>query len=1279
MIAVPTAQAATGDDVLINEVLISTTGADREYIELYGTPGTSLEGLSIIEVEGDSASAVGEIDHIVTLPAGAELGGNGYYLIANTSAETEYGVTADLALADNFFENGTLTIALVDSEGLGGKGVGDTTDGITTLDSLASVDTGADDVTYLGAPVLGPDGSYAGAGWGRIEAGVDTDTADDWELLDFNLASPPNTPTPAGDAPQALVINEVLISTTSNDREYVELYGTPGTSLEGLSIIEVEGDSGSTQGQIDHIVTIPAGAEIGDNGYYLIANSLAESEYSVTADLALADNFFENGTLTIALVDSEGLAGKGVGDTTDGVTTLDSLASIDTGASDLTYLGAPVLGPDGSYSAAGWGRTEAGVDTDTVEDWTMLDFNLASPPNTPTASTSSGDGDGSGEAETVFLHDVQGTGGDSPLVGQTVTVEAVVVGDYEGASPELGGFFLQEEDADADADDSTSEGVFVYNGSSDSVSLGDHVKVTGTVSEYYSNTQINATSIEVIETGVALPTAATIEFPVSSLDDLEAYEGMVGTLPQELVVSEYYNYDQYGEVVVALPSIEGVDRVMNPTAVFAPDSAEAAALSDLNERSRITIDDGNTSSNPDVSIHPITRELFTLDNAFRGGDTVTGLTGPIFYSYSLYRILPYGDGDGYDTYTQTTAPSEPEDVGGDLTVASFNALNYFVSLDTADTCGPTEDQDCRGADDREEFERQHAKLMNALVGLDADVVGLVEIENTTGVEALATIVDGEDGAYGDGSGLGGLNDILGEGTYDYIVAGTDGVVGTDAIKTGIIYRTDAVTPLGASAVLDSEDFLDPLGVGSSKNRAAVAQSFTENSSGEVFSVAVNHLKSKGSACGETGEGGLEGNCNDTRTAAAEVLAEWIEGDPTGSGDSDWLILGDLNSYDKEDPIVALESAGYTDQIGAYQGEYAYSYVYDGEVGYLDYVMSSETLSSQVTGATEWHINSDEPDIVDYDTSYKSDAQAALFDDTTPYRASDHDAALIGLSLSGRTGGYTAPETTLDVTAEYTDTNGDGVPSIGDMVTFTGTVTNEGDYSLEGIALAETSDSDISGVFPTETTLAAGSTLTWTVDHVLLPKDFARGSVTYGATLDADGLDQLTDSDTIGDVEFAAFAADLIAALKNAIVVCVDGEVVTSLEPGQEFSVHVKKCTGKTLGKGTKVFIFSTPTELGSGSGTLTVPTTLATGSHRVAVYGADGELMGWVPVTVAASDEAAAGEEADDDSTTEASDEAAAGDSLASTGIGSLSWALALAATLAMLIGGLSVARARLR
>jgi uncharacterized protein len=228
----------------------------------------------------------------------------------------------------------------------------------------------------------------------------------------------------------------------------------------------------------------------------------------------------------------------------------------------------------------------------------------------------------------------------------------------------------------------------------------------------------------------------------------------------------------------------------------------------------------------------------------------------------------------------------------------------------------------------------------------------------------------------------------------------------------LIYKPATVTPLGAYAVLDSSvdaRFLDDY------NRPVLAQAFMENATGGILTVAVNHLKSKGSDCNAVGDPDLfdgAGNCNLTRKAAAEALVDWLATDPTGSGDLDALIIGDLNAYDKEDPIDVLLAGGYTDLVYHFQGEYGYSYVFDGQLGYLDHALANDNLLAQVTGTTVWHINADEPDLIDYDMSFKQDAQDALYAPDA-YRSSDHDPVIVGLDLCDDV----PPELTVSVSPE----------------------------------------------------------------------------------------------------------------------------------------------------------------------------------------------------------------------------------------------------------------------
>lgn len=577
----------------------------------------------------------------------------------------------------------------------------------------------------------------------------------------------------------------------------------------------------------------------------------------------------------------------------------------------------------------------------------------------------------------TLIHQIQGSGTTfDPAYGGARVVEGVV----SAVKPGLGGFYVQEEAADADADPATSEGIFVFlGGSGTAPGVGQTVRVAGTVAEFGSNgsvTQLTDPTVAVCDVPVTEPVATAVTFPLPEGTTLERYEGMLVTFEQDLVLSEYFNYARFGEVVAALPP-NGWDRLYTPTAVVEP-GAEAVALAELYSRSRVTIDDSSTVQNPADLVHPGNGEPYSLQNTFRGGDTVTGITGVIDNSFGLYRVHP----TAYGEYAAVNPrPAAPE-VGGELQVASFNVLNYFLTLDngTDDVCGANQDQECRGADTAEELDRQRAKIVAALAELDADVVGLMEMENTPGVEPAADLAEG-------------LNEVLGAGTYDYV---DTGVVGTDAIRLGLLYKPGSVTPAGAFDVLDSTD--DPRFVDTA-NRPMISQTFDAVADGARFTVSVNHLKSKGSACAgdpDTGDGA--GNCNLTRTAAAEAIVDHLATDPTGSGDSDFLVIGDLNSYDMEDPIDVLVDAGYTDEIKRFGGEYAYGYVFDGQAGYLDHALASSSLDAQVTGAQEWHLNADEPSVLDYDTSFKPAPVDAIYA-PDPYRSSDHDAVLVGLDLA----------------------------------------------------------------------------------------------------------------------------------------------------------------------------------------------------------------------------------------------------------------------------------------
>jgi predicted extracellular nuclease len=618
---------------------------------------------------------------------------------------------------------------------------------------------------------------------------------------------------------------------------------------------------------------------------------------------------------------------------------------------------------------------------------------------------------GAATAATVTINDndvaftkistVQGTGLVSALVGQVVTVEAIVVGDFQrvGGTFNLRGFYVQEEDADADANPLTSEGLFIFDDLFGvDVQVGDKVQVTGTVAEFTSGsnsslTQIRSvTDISVQSTGSVLPLPTEITFPVQNITDLEAFEGMRVTIPTTLTVTEHFQLGRFGQVVLSSdgatnqPGTDG--RLDQYTQFNAPSvSGNSAYQAEIAKR-RIVVDDGLTIQNPDPIVNARGGNPLSASNTLRGGDTVTGLSGildDLFGDATVgqYRIQPVAPVDFQPT---TPRPDETPDVGGRLKVASFNVLNYF----NGDGLGggfPT----ARGAETPEEFTRQRDKTISAILGLDADVVGLIEMEN-----------DG----FGPNSALqdlvNGLNEVAGAGTYAFIDAGVP-QVGTDVITVAFIYKPASVTPVGDVAILDKTvDFR----FDSDNQRPTLAQTFEENATGALFTPVINHLKSKGSSAGNPGDedaGDGQGLANGTRTRAAEALVDWLETNPTGVPDADYLVMGDLNAYAKEDPLTAIQNgaddaAGTSDDFTNLLPDSTYSFVFSGQWGALDHALASASLVDQVTGAAKWHINADEPTVLDYNTNFKSPRQIDSLYAPDAFRSSDHDPVVVGLNL-----------------------------------------------------------------------------------------------------------------------------------------------------------------------------------------------------------------------------------------------------------------------------------------
>ncbi len=574
----------------------------------------------------------------------------------------------------------------------------------------------------------------------------------------------------------------------------------------------------------------------------------------------------------------------------------------------------------------------------------------------------------------IRVSDIQGSGDSSPMTEQTVSFTAIVSGDFQENDSDtgrnLGGFYVQQESSDGDV--TTSDGVFVFDGDNPSVDVrvGDRVEIRGTVKEFFGETQISATAVRVTGTGTIQ--ATDVDLPVNSLADLEHYEGMLLRFPQQLTVTNLRSLGRFGAV-----GLSHGGRLYQFTNGNSPDSGAYTAHQQSTAARSIVLDDGLRSSYPS-SIRYLNAGA-GADYSIRNGDSVTGLTGNLRFSRGsggrgdeAWRLMPT------ETVTfddDNLRPGTPN-VAGSIRVAGVNVLNFFSKVDNGQAvCGPQRDDNCRGADSARELARQLAKTASGIALMDADIVGLVELENNAS-ESISAIVEA-------------LNATLGGGNYAYV---NTGVIGDDAIKTGFIYNVSTVQLLGSFALLDSS--VDPR-FNDNRNRPALAQSFEVTSTGAVFTVVVNHLKSKGSSCDSNGDPNRndgQGNCSVTRTNAAAAIADWIDTDPTGSGDTDFLIIGDLNAYLREDPLDALRNAGFTSLLEG--GANPYSFVFDAQAGALDHALASASLLGQVRETIEWHVNADEPQLLDYNLENGRDP--GLFDPASPYRSSDHDPIIVGL-------------------------------------------------------------------------------------------------------------------------------------------------------------------------------------------------------------------------------------------------------------------------------------------
>lgn len=270
-----------------------------------------------------------------------------------------------------------------------------------------------------------------------------------------------------------------------------------------------------------------------------------------------------------------------------------------------------------------------------------------------------------------------------------------------------------------------------------------------------------------------------------------------------------------------------------------------------------------------------------------------------------------------------TSPVSLPDVGnGRLRVIGQNTQNYFLDISNSFSSCNTE----------EELLDKTDKMANAFVALNPDIVALCEVEDCDSVLGLLA-------AH--------MNTAYGSNVFTYIADRSSSTY----TKVGYVYRKDKVEPFRSTYSATSSY---------SYQKRLRVQAFKELSTDEMFTLSMNHFKAFAD-----GESQRIDNAQDLINTLGSSLY-----------DPDVLIMGDLNAQRDETCIIMLENAGYAEQLLRFNPS-AYSYIYYGEYELIDHVMANSSMTTQLTGAQVYHIN-----------TYG----------WPEYRYSDHDCCLVGINL-----------------------------------------------------------------------------------------------------------------------------------------------------------------------------------------------------------------------------------------------------------------------------------------
>lgn len=811
-------------------------------------------------------------------------------------------------------------------------------------------------------------------------------------------------PLPAHAVSPNLVISEVYggggNSGATLRSDFIELHNPTDApvSVDGWSVQYRSGTGTAAATSVTPLVgTVPAG------GYYLVqqatgtGGTLDLPTPNVTGTVAMSGTSF-----TVWLSDGTTALNPPVGSATSVPGVVDLV-----GVNSNTFETARTAGTANATSAS---RTAPDGDDNAAE------FTIGTPTPRSTATTPAEpeEPEEPTAPRPATIAEVQGTGPASPLAGSTVVTTGVVTAAWPTGG--LSGFYLQTPGNPETP--GASDAVFVYTpglAADGYPSVGESLEVTGEVSEFNGLTEVTADAAglrEVADLGTVTPLTSVpgtdcalpgTDCPTGAeIDALrEAHEGEAIQPAGPITVTDTYDGPAYnggspssgffGEIGLAV----GDQPLVTPTEVVdAQDTVGVAARTAYNTAHRVILDDGsslNYASNANKG-RPL--PYYTAEHTVRVGAAVT-FEEPVVLDYRFgWKLQPTEQVVGVPEgiVFEQDRPATPEDVGGDVELATFNVLNYFTTLGV-DVAGCTSYDDragnpitvrsCpgdgpRGAWDAASFERQQAKIVDAINTMDADVVSLEEIENSL-------VVDGHDRDEAVAALVEALNADAGSTRWDYVRSPSVVPADEDVIRTAFIYDPATVRPVGASQIFDDPAFANA--------RQPFAQVFAGVDGDDVdgFAVVANHFKSKGS--GTPDEFG-QGDANDSRVAQAEALIGFADSFAAARGVEKVFLAGDFNAYSEEDPVQLIEAAGYT-SLESTSDPDEESYNFDGMVGSLDHVFANAAARGVVTGVDVWNINAEESVYYEYSRFGSNVTDLYTVD---PFRSSDHNPEIVGIDL-----------------------------------------------------------------------------------------------------------------------------------------------------------------------------------------------------------------------------------------------------------------------------------------